>query len=592
MNDQPKPEELTASAKGSAPIPESPLNDNSPAQNPAFTASATSAASTGSFVEPSVATGTDRPAAHTPTAQPLPSAPTSPWLYEYKTADIVLAWVCWLIGYLFCVVVPITKCLIGTFVFEVLIFIGGTLLVSHRNPGNVRRSLPVTAVSLLLSVAFLVTTNTPIIVCVFLFTCVSWFYMVFTLSGRSEERYPGSYFVSEVARALFVIPFTAPGGLFSALFGARKMADGSGRKMNKVGSTIGWILLGLCIAAVPTVIVALLLSYDQGFTKLLDQIFDLKTIFRQFRQILLGIPVAFLMFGALLAAMTRRERAAWERPVTHVNPAVFPLPVICAALTPLLLLYVIFFISQWDYYMSAFTGVLPGDLTFSAYAREGFFQLCIVAGINAAICVVVSVFTRRRKPDPEKPNRNPAHPVLRIYLTVLSLFTLVLIATALSKMILYVDTYGLTRLRVYSTWFMLLLTVSFLAVILRQLIRKLNLVGVLVTVGTVFFLAISLINVDSLIVRYNVNACLDGNIRTMQGDVLHDAGLSGVLPALEFMDKTDDATDPDMIRVRESTDSYLKDMAKKLAGMKAGEQNVVSLRARAALDRHGYAVSE
>lgn len=521
-----------------------------------------------------------------PASKPNPpyvkNLPPRPPQYEYKTRDLILAWVMWLVGYLFCVIVPITEARIPTFCFEVLVFIGATVLLARDNRENLSRSLPVTVVSLLLSVSFLVTYNTAIIVCVFLFTCVSWFYMVFRLSGRSEERFPGAHLVSEVFRSVCAVPFSAPGGLFSALFSSR------GSRKNRVGHVLGMVLLGLLAAAVPTVIVGLLLSYDKGFTNLLDKIFDLTSIFRQIRQILFGLPVAFLMFGALLAALTRKERAGWEKPVVHADPAILPRALICAALSPLLILYVIFFISQWDYYMSAFTGVLPGDLTFAAYAREGFFQLCIVSGINAALCVLTAVFTRRRTPDETHPDRDPVHPIVKVYLTLLSLATLILIATALSKMILYVDTYGLTQLRVYSTWFMLLLAVSFLAVILRQIFKRMNLVGTLLCVFVVFFLTISLVNVDEMIVRYDVNAALDGNLNALQGDVLSDADLSGVLPALEFMEKTEGTTDPDVEKLRASTEKYLTDMSKKLTKVKPLGQNVVTLRARAALDTAGY----
>ncbi len=516
--------------------------------------------------------------------------------YAYRTGDVVLAWLCWLAGYLFCVVVPITKCLLGAFLFELVMFGGALWLLAVRNHSCILRGLVQALVSVLLALSFLVTTNTAIIVCVFLFDCVSWFYMVFVLSGASRERFPGSYLAKEISTSVFYTPFKAPGNLFSAIFGGQRI-NSQGKRSGRFGRTFGFVLLGLGLAILPTLAVGLLLSYDERFTHLMDQLFDLSVIAKTIRNLLLGIVIGALAFGAILASLhrtqVRRENAdGTATPVDQRQGTHFlPVTVVCAALTPVLVLYIIFFVSQWSYYVSAFTGLRPEKLTFSDYARQGFFELCAVAGINAVLGICACAFSKRRDINSDQPARDRAYPALRVLLGFLSAFTLVLIATALSKMFLYVDTYGLTHKRVYATWLMLLLAVSFIAVLIRQLWRRMNLTGTLLCIFLAFFLAVSLVNVDSLIVSYNVNACLDGNVRAMQGEkggegyieVLEDAGISGVVPALDFMHQTEGTADSELIAIREQTDQYLKRMAYKLHDMKAGEKNVVSIRAEKAL---------
>jgi hypothetical protein len=165
-------------------------------------------------------------------------------------------------------------------------------------------------------------------------------------------------------------------------------------------------------------------------------------------------------------------------------------------------------------------------------------------------------------------------------------------------MLLYVDTYGMTHKRTYATWLMLLLAVCFVAVILRQIFARMNLTGTLLAIFLVFFVAISMVNVDSLIMKYNANAAVDGNLRTMQGEVLEDCGHSGVLAALDFMEATEQAgytpetpvefSEEQLARVRANTDEYLTDSAKKLEKMKWYEHNLVTLRARKALREAGY----
>lgn len=536
----------------------------------------------------------DEPA---PAGTPQPAV--TPAVHKSVHYDLfltILAWAAWAAGYMLCVVIPVTKCLFGAFAMEVVLFVGALVLVGCRNRLCLARGTVIAVFCVMLSAAFLVTTNQAIQVCVFLFTAVSWFYMVFVLSGSSEERFPGDRFLRETCRSVLVTPFNAPGSLFQAIFSGRQ-ADGTPRKA-RFGHIFGMIMLGLGAAVVPTIIVAVLLSYDKGFSDLIERIFDFTIVGHFIHRSVVGLLIASLMFGALLYALHKPDSSQKNDDLalrTGGGSHVAPVIVSCAALFPLLVLYVIFFISQWDYYMSAFTGVLPDGLTYAAYAREGFFQLCAVAGINAGLAVLAAVFTKRRAYDPEKPDRDRVPPALRVALSVLSLFTLVLIATAVSKMVLYVDAFGLTQKRVYAAWFMLLLAVAFIVVLIRQVWHRMNLIGTLLCVFLVFFLAISVVNVDGMIVSYNVDRCLEGNISTMQGErdsnkieVLEDAGVSAVLPALRFMDETADSTDPDVQAIREKTEKFLQKQADRLDGASFWEKNFVGIRAERALRDRAY----
>ena len=554
----------------------------------------------------------------TPTPNPTPytftphNPPAPKPAYSYSAADVTLAIVLWIVGYLFWAVTPVIRHPLPAFGFEILLFVGTAILLTRRFMGGklAARGVITVAVSLALSLSMVLTTNKAIINCVFLWNCLAWFYLVFSVTGNSREKRPGGYFIGELLNATFAMPYKAPANLFTALFGAKKNPDGTPRP-RKMSATLGWILLGLAVAVVPTVIVGLLLSYDDGFSSImnniLDEIFSAEEIFRQIRNVGLGILVGALMFGAILAGKHKKGK---KTPPATDDPAapqatpkgdgahIFPVAMVAATLTPILAIYVIFFISQWDYYVSAFTGVRPEDLTFADYAREGFFQLLAVAIINAVLSLGASLLTKRRPEDPDKPSRDRNHPVTRIYMAVMALSTLILIATAVAKMLLYVDTYGMTHKRTYATWLMLLLAVCFVAVILRQIFAKMNLTGTLLAIFLVFFVAVSVVNVDSLIMKYNVNAALDGNLRTMQGEVLTDCGYSGVLSALDFMEATEqegytpktpvEFSEEQLARVRANTDEYLTDSAKKLKKMKWYEHNLVTLRARKALREAGY----
>lgn len=562
---------------------------------------------------------------NTPTPNPTPTPTPAPYTftphtppaikpaYAYTTTDFILAIVMWLMGYLFWAVSPVMDHPLPAFGLEVVLFVGGAVLLTRRFVGGkLSAQAAVTiAVSLALSLSMVLTTNRAIVNCAFTWNRFAWFYLVFVMTDNSEERIPGGRFIGEFLTASFAMPYRAPANLFGAVFGGRKNPDGTPRP-RKMSATVGWIFLGLGMAIIPTVIVGLLLSYDKGFStimnNILDEIFSADEIFRQLRNIGLGLLLGAVLFGAILAgkhkkgkkpAASGEDTSAIPVPTTPKGDGAHVLPVamVAATLTPILIIYVIFFISQWDYYVSAFTGVRPEELTFSDYAREGFFQLLAVAIINAVLSLGAAFLTKRRPENPDKPHRDRNHPVTRIYMAVMALSTLVLIATAVAKMLLYVDTYGMTHKRTYATWLMLLLAVCFVAVILRQIFAKMNLTGTLLAIFLVFFVAVSVINVDCLIMKYNVNAALDGNLRTVQGEVVEDCGYSGVLSALEFMEATADpafaaslsAEDAEKLTyIRADMDEFLNRTAKDLEKMKWYQHNVVTLQAKKALQEAGY----
>ncbi len=530
--------------------------------------------------------------------------------YCYRASDIWLAGVMWILGYLYTAAVPIGSSPLPAMLVQLLLFVGVPIYL-FRCKGC--RITPVVwvllGVGVALSLSFLWTVNRAMLNAVAAWNAFCWFYAVFVITGNSREQLPSEHFVGELLTAAAVMPYRAPCSIFGALFGQKTMPDGSARPKSRLRATLGWVCLGLALAVVPTAIVVLLLSYDEGFSKMMldivESVFRADTIFRFLRDAVLGLFVGAILFGALMAA---RERSL-QKPYTGFFASFFesdeeedsvpkdgahriPVPLVAAMLTPIMAVYVVFFLSQWDYYISAFTGTRPEALTFSAYAREGFFQLLSVAIINALLGIAASLLSVRRAEDPSRPHRARSSPVIRIYLALLSVMTLILIATALAKMLLYVDTYGLTHKRVYATWLMLLLAVCFVAVLVRQIWSRMNLQGTLLWVFLAFLLIIAMAPTDALIVRYNVNLALDGNLYAMQGDVCEDSGAAGVLAALNFMEKTAeghtaiDAKTLDGIRAH--TDDYLFRMASELAELEWHEHNITTLRAEKALKAAGY----
>ena len=124
---------------------------------------------------------------------------------------------------------------------------------------------------------------------------------------------------------------------------------------------------------------------------------------------------------------------------------------------------------------------------------------------------------------------------------ILSVFTLLLIITAVSKMVMYINIYGLTLLRVYTTWFMALLFIVFTGIILKLIIPKINLSKLTVTAFTVMFGALSFCNVDGLIAKYNISGYTSGSLEYFSVSMLSELS-SGAAPEIkELMDSTNNA---------------------------------------------------
>ena len=108
-------------------------------------------------------------------------------------------------------------------------------------------------------------------------------------------------------------------------------------------------------------------------------------------------------------------------------------------------------------------------------------------------------------------------------------------------MLLYIREYGLTRLRLLTSCFMVLLAVCFFALLLAQFIRRIRLVGVIAAAAILSLAAITLTDTDRLIGEYNVNAYLSGKHADIDVSHFYELGHGAVPAAVRLWqtDKTD-----------------------------------------------------
>jgi hypothetical protein len=181
---------------------------------------------------------------------------------------------------------------------------------------------------------------------------------------------------------------------------------------------------------------------------------------------------------------------------------------------------------------SAFGEHLPEGFTYAEYARRGFFELCAVAGINLGILIVSHVFMKREAGEAPR--------ILKVETLIISLFTMLLIATALSKMVMYINVLGLTQLRVYTSWFMILLLFIFVIICIRQF-KKFNSAKTMLIGFVVMFMVLSYSNVDGLIAKYNIERYEAGTLKTLDIEAFYDLSDAAVPYIYDLYLKTDES---------------------------------------------------
>lgn len=149
-------------------------------------------------------------------------------------------------------------------------------------------------------------------------------------------------------------------------------------------------------------------------------------------------------------------------------------------------------------------------LTYAEYAREGFWELIAAASLTLAVvggAALVAETTRR------------AHRLLlRGLLGVLCALTVVVLASAVHRLVLYEDAYGLTRLRLFAVAFALWLGGLFALLVAAGLLRPLRrrLADAAVAGTALALLVFSFANPDRLIAERNVDHWRDtGRVDTL-----------------------------------------------------------------------------
>ena len=350
--------------------------------------------------------------------------------------------------------------------------------------------------------------------------------------GEAKDTYGSYFYLLEVWRSEVAVPTKNAFLPLRSLKTLAKAPDGERKKISsKTLGIIGGALLSIPVIAV---VVPLLIDGDAAFGSLATTAVDKISEFFEkiFSHMDLPVIEAFLalfvapyIYNVMFCfrhGVTDEKRK--EKNESYKNLRIIPSNVFAGFLGVISLVYVVYLLSQLAYFFSAFTGKLPdgSTITVASYARRGFFEMVAVAVINLAVIGVTVLFSKR--------NESRISRMIKGFDLFLCGFTLVIVMTSISKILLYIAEYGLTHKRLYVFVADLILVVAFAMVTVRLFKKNFPYMKVILAFSCSMITLMSLVGTDSLIANYNVEMYLRGNLKTVDVDQLEDMGLPALKP--------------------------------------------------------------
>ena len=279
--------------------------------------------------------------------------------------------------------------------------------------------------------------------------------------------------------------------------------------------SVGKAMLGiLCALPVLIVVVPLLLSSDFAFQGMMKEVFgNVPTLILK---IGFGLLLALFVIPYGLSMRHTPTKPAREGRFTGIEN-VF----VISFLSAISLFYVLYLFSQLAYFFSAFQGFLPDEkITYAQYARKGFFEMCVIAVINLIVVFAALLLAKKK-------NGKVCHGIKGLA-TFIAIFTLLIIATAISKMVLYIGEYGMTVKRVTTSAFMVFLAIVYLSVILRVYFVRINIIKTGLLAAGCIVLILGFANVNHICARYNYESYQSGKLATVDVEALYNMGHEGI----------------------------------------------------------------
>ncbi len=278
----------------------------------------------------------------------------------------------------------------------------------------------------------------------------------------------------------------------------RHWFEGSGK-----GKTLGRIALGLVIAIPILAIVAgLFISADEIFASAIHEWLQPKTLMRLTRDGIVGIFFLGFAWTAIMRRLepsqpkTESSREGWSDSVIFNT--------VLSALNALFALFIGFQIAAL---IGGAEFVRTHHLVYASYAREGFFQLIVVAGLVFGLGWLLYGIARDKMKLGTK-----------VLFTVAVGQIALILLSAVRRLMLYIETYGWTVSRLWALTSLIIialvlagLLVAFWMKTSYEAWERTTAMAVLIGMS-----ALLLINTSALVMRWNVDRFVQGRLKSVE----------------------------------------------------------------------------
>ncbi|MET8836374.1 DUF4153 domain-containing protein [Micromonospora sp. NPDC004540] len=277
----------------------------------------------------------------------------------------------------------------------------------------------------------------------------AWWLVTFCVLGAlacATLAIVGGRLVRSILFGLVAAPFAA----FRGLPWVRRHVTASpeaGTVRKVTGSVVATVLVLLVFGS-------LLSSADAAFSEVLNAVVPEINVGTVFRWIFLAAVGGLIAVAAVYTLAAPPDLSTVDRPSTRRLGVLEWAPAIGA----LTLLFVGFVIVQFTVLFGGQRHVQKvAGLSYSEYARSGFWQLLFVTLLTLAVLGGVSRWASRERPVERT--------LLRVLLGLLSALSVVIVVSALSRMWTYQKVYSFTGERIFVMAFELLLGAVFLMIL-------------------------------------------------------------------------------------------------------------------------------
>ena len=359
----------------------------------------------------------------------------------------------------------------------------------------------------------------------FLFVAVN---LALGLAAGNNLRSPdGAMSILDAFRVFYRLGLGNAGNAGKGVAEGIRQGGAATRRMGAVGTGL---LISVPILAV---MILLLVNADAAFEGLMDLLPEIR-LEEYFSSAFWGALLGWILYSRGVTLHRGSKKEAEGKAKKGINPLT-----VNTVLTMVCLVYLVYLLSQLAYLSGGLAGILPEGYTLAQYARRGFFEMAWLCVINLGLLCGVMWLIRCEGKLPL---------LTRMAGAFLGAITIFLVVTASAKMLLYIGSYGLTRLRVLTEVIMLWLAITTVLITIRLFRRNMPYMKAVMLTAMVLGALVFWADVDTLVAKYNVESYRSGTLATVDVDYLDRLG-PGAMPYV--LELTRDA-DPEVARKAEA----------------------------------------